>query len=255
MSASSLLTGTRIEVCRIVSDPRLEAAEAALERFESTGAVRDASAYARSCVSVVYEIIQQEFPRELRGEALRAAGVKVIDAYTSVGLGREPGWLAWALAHELRDLAAAYGIPTKPLRPNRRAAEDLRARPALSLERLHTIATEVLRVAGSISALDELVRIFGVSSGEAAQIFGVSRQAVDQWRQNGVPADRLADVERVRDVGRVLYDELIPERIPQVARNPARGLAYRSILEVLAEEGGAERVRAYLARLYAFVGA
>lgn len=131
----------------------------------------------------------------------------------------------------------------------------MRARAALSLERLHTISTEVLRIAGSTSALDELQQVLGLSGAETARIFGVSRQAVDQWRQNGVPSDRLADVERVRDVARVLYDELLPDRIPQVVRNPARSLGNRSILEVLAEPDGSEQVRAYLARLYAFVGA
>lgn len=255
MYAATLLTGTRIEVGRIASDPRLQAAEAALARFERTGAVRDASAYARACLSLVHELVQQEFPRELQGEALRVAAIKVIDAYTSVGLSDDPGWLAWALAHELRDLAAAYGIPVEPLRPTRRTGADLRARAALSLERLHTISTEVLRIAGSTTALDEIQQGLGLSSAETARIFGVSRQAVDQWRQSGVPSDRLADVERVRDVARVLYDELLPDRIPQVVRNPARGLGNRSILDVLAESDGSERVRAYLARLYAFVGA
>lgn len=255
MYAAALLTGTRLEVGTIASDPRLRAAEAALEQFERTGAVRDASSYARACLSLVHEIVQQEFPRELQGEALRAAAIKVIDAYTSVGLSEEPGWLAWALAHELRDLAAAYGIQVEPLRPNRRTGADLRARAALSLERLHTISTEVLRIAGSTSALDELQQVLGLSGAETARIFGVSRQAVDQWRQNGVPSDRLADVERVRDVARVMYDELLPERIPQVVRNPARGLGNRAILDVLGEPDGTEQVRAYLARLYAFAGA
>jgi hypothetical protein len=61
-------------------------------------------------------------------------------------------------------------------------------------------------------------------------------------------------VERTRDVARVLYEELIPERIPQVVRNPARGLGDRTILQVLAHPDGTEHVRAYLARLYSFEG-
>jgi|GEM_PF-2397069 len=255
MSATALLTGSRLEVGKILDDPRLEAAEAALTRFQRTGTVCDAGAYARACMSLVHEVIQQEFPREVQGEAVRAAAVKVIDAYTSVGLSDEPGWLAWALAHELRDLATAYGMEVEPLRPSRRASENVRVRPALAIERLHTIASEVLRLAGSTSALDEIQQVLDLSGPETGQIFGVSRQAVDQWRQNGIPTERMADVERVRDVVRVLYDELIPERIPQVVRNPARGLADRSILQVLREPDGSEQVRAYLARLYSFVAA
>ena len=89
---------------------------------------------------------------------------------------------------------------------------------------------------------------------EVAGLFGVQRQAVDQWLKNGVPAGRIADVEQVRDVALVLYDELIPERIPQVVRNPAKRLGGRSILQTLAGPDGADDVRAYLARLYSFAG-
>lgn len=255
MFAAALLTGNRVEVGKIVGDPRLEAAEAALVRFEHTGALRDASAYARACVSVVHEVVQQEFPREVQGEALQAAAIKVADAYTSVGLSDQPGWLAWALAHEMRDLGAAYGLAVEHLRPIRRASEDVRPRRALRIERLHTITTEVLRVVGSIGALDEIQQVLSLGSAETGRIFGVSRQAVDQWRQNGIPAERRADVERVRDVARVLHGELLPDRIPQVVRNPARGLGGRSILEALREPDGAEQVRAYLARLYSFEAA
>ncbi|HEX8691171.1 MAG TPA: antitoxin Xre/MbcA/ParS toxin-binding domain-containing protein [Longimicrobium sp.] len=255
MSAAALLTGSRDEITEAAHDPRIEEAEAAILRFGRTGAVRDANLYARSCYSLVHEIVHQQFPRDVRREALQAAATKVLDAGVFVGLGPDEGWLAWSLAHELRDLAAAYGVPVESVRAPRPPREGGRGQGALSVGRLATLAHEVLRIAGSATALEEIQQVLGLSSAEAAALFGVSRQAVDQWRRNGVPAERVADVERVRDVAQVLYEELIPERIPQVVRNPARGLGGRSILDVLAEPAGAERVRAYLARLYSFEAA
>lgn len=254
MGAMALLTGSREEVEEVTHDPRIEEAEAAIERFERTGAVRDASAFARSCYSLVHEVVYQQFPQELRGDALQRAAVKVLDAGMHAGAG--DGWLAWSLAHELRDLATAYGVTVEALRPPRPPRGQVHT-PAgrITAGQLGTLAQEVLRLTGSVSALEEIQQVLGLSSAEAAAIFGVRRQAVDQWRRNGVPADRAADVERVRDVARVLYEELLPERIPQVVRNPARGLGNRSILQVLADPDGAERVRAYLARLYAFEAA
>ena len=255
MTAAALLTGSREEIAEIGHDPRIEAAEAALGRFERTGAVRDANTYARSCYSLVHEIVHQQFPADVRGSALHMAAVKVIDAGVAGGVDEDApgGWLVWSLAHELRDLAVTCGVYVEPIRPPRARPGGSKARPRLA-GYLGTLSQEVLRLMGSVSALEEIQQVLGLSSAEAGAVFGVSRQAVDQWRRNGVPADRVADVERVRDIARVLYEELIPERIPQVVRNRARGLGDQSILQVLAQPDGAERVRGYLARLYSFQG-
>ena len=43
-----------------------------------------------------------------------------------------------------------------------------------------------------------------------AEQIGVSRQAVEKWEQNGVPADRALDIERVVG-GAVKRHELRPE--------------------------------------------
>ena len=255
MSTLALLTGSRDEVREAIHDPRIDQAEAALGRFARTGALRDASAYARSCYSVVQEIVTREFPREVRRDAMRMAGLKVLNASTAMVLDEGTGWLGWSLAREVRDLAQTCGVEAPSLRAPRARQEGPLPRAALDPSLVVTLAQEVLRVIGTPLSLDEVQQTFGLSGAETGELFGVTRQAVDQWRQNGVPSERVADVERVRDVARVLYEELIPERIPQVVRNPARGLGGRSILQVLAEPEGAERVRAYLARLYAFEAA
>jgi hypothetical protein len=143
-------------------------------------------------------------------------------------------------------------MEVEPIGPPRPAAgEDPGASP-LGEGSLGTLVQEILRVMEGGSTLEEVQEVLGLSSAETAALFGVTRQAVDGWRRNGVPATRMAEVERVRDVARVLYEELIPTRIPQVVRTPARGLGGRTILQVLAGPEGPERVRGYLARLYAF---
>jgi DNA-binding transcriptional regulator YdaS (Cro superfamily) len=252
MMAGALLTGTRDEVAEIAHDPRMGEAEAALARFGRTGTVRDANTYARSCMSLVNDAITAELPSGVRRNALRAASVKALDAsFVTAGMSYQAGALVWALAHELHDLAETFGVAPAKLRPLR-ARGGTPASSALSAGQLMTLARELMRMADTPDALDEIQQVMGLSSAETAALFGVTRQAVDQWRQKGVPAERMADVQRIRDVARVLYEELLPDRIPQVVRNAARGLGGRSILDVLADRDGAEAVRGYLARLYAF---
>lgn len=252
MEARLLIHGSREQLRELAGDARFAEAEAAFARFSRTGAVRDASAFARGCFEIARELVQRELPPETRGEALRSAVGKILDAALGATSGRAPGWLAWALAYELRELAAARGVTVTRLRPPRGPRTPEAARATLSTDDTLTLACEILRVAGSTTSLAEIRQVLGLSAAEAAALFGVTRQAVEQWQQTGVPADRRAGVERVRDVAAVLYDELLPERIPQVVRTPARGLTGRTILDVLAEPDGPAQVRAYLSRLYAF---
>ena len=155
MTATALLTGTRQEIQEAGSDPRIEAAEAAMDRFERSGAVRDASAYARSCYSLVHEIVHQQFPDEVRGSALQMAGIKVIDAGLSFRIDDDApgGWLVWALAHELRDLATSCGVPVESIRAPRLHAGHARGPLTITAGFLGTLTQEVLRVTGSVSAL------------------------------------------------------------------------------------------------------
>lgn len=255
MSMVDLITGSRMEVGSLASDPRMRRAEEALRRFIRSGTVREASAFATALVPLAYEVIRHEFPAELQREVCAVVGPRLLVAATAASLNGQPEELVWALAHELRSLAAAYDLPIEHLRPVRRTGGEPRRNPLLEPERMQTLATEILRAAGGWAALHEIQTILGLSTAELASLFGVSRQAVDQWYQSALPAGRIAEVERVRDVARVLYEELIPERIPQVVRSPARGLRGHTILQVLAQPEGADQVRAYLGRLYSFAAA
>ncbi len=107
---------------------------------------------------------------------------------------------------------------------------------------------------GSIPAAQSLEQIqnnFGLSEGELAELFGLTRQAVQQWRMRGVPNKRIADVDRIAELARVLKRRLIPTRLPQIVRTPAKGLQGRTVLETLAQFG-VDRVYRYLEELYSY---
>jgi len=100
-------------------------------------------------------------------------------------------------------------------------------------------------------ALDEIRSIFGLSESELSTLFGVSRPAIARWRGAGVPVERGADVDRVRELAQYFHRRFLPVRIPQVVRTPGRGLGNKSVLEML-REGKLDRVYAYLESLFAY---
>jgi transcriptional regulator with XRE-family HTH domain len=101
-------------------------------------------------------------------------------------------------------------------------------------------------------ALDEIRDAFGLSTEALASLFHVTRPAVQQWRTNGIPVTRAADVDRVRELSEVFLRKFIPARVPQIVRTPGKGLGGKSVLEVVAESG-VEPIYAYLERLFAYI--
>lgn len=84
------------------------------------------------------------------------------------------------------------------------------------------------------SALDRLIALWGISSAEAAGIFGVSRQAFAKWLQAGPPADRAPAIAALDDATELLARHLKRERIPAVVRRPAVLTGERSLLQMAA---------------------
>jgi hypothetical protein len=99
--------------------------------------------------------------------------------------------------------------------------------------------------------LDRIQGIFRLSDTELARLFGVSRTAVGKWRMRGVPVERRADVDRVSELATYFRRRFIPARIPQIVRNPGKGLAGKSVLQTLAQHG-VEPVYAYLEQLFSY---
>ncbi len=85
--------------------------------------------------------------------------------------------------------------------------------------------------------LGQIRDILGLSDPELARILGVTRQALEQWRKRGIPAERSAEVDRLSAAAEWLAGELIAERIPQIVRTPVSALGGRTMLELAREEG------------------
>ena len=86
-------------------------------------------------------------------------------------------------------------------------------------------------------SLGQIRGILDLSDPELARILGVTRQALEQWRKRGIPAERSADVDRLAAAADWLAEEVIAERIPQIVRTPVPALGGRTMLEYAREEG------------------
>jgi hypothetical protein len=95
------------------------------------------------------------------------------------------------------------------------------------------------------SLLDEIQDAFELSNVELGQLFGVSRQAIGEWRRRGVPGSRQEKAATVAAVADLLAHRLKPERIPGIARRPARAYGNRTMLEMIE----ADRHRELLAQV------
>lgn len=103
-------------------------------------------------------------------------------------------------------------------------------------------------------ALDDIRRTFGLSETELAALFGVTRPSIAKWRLRGVPVERVADVDRVRELAAYFTRRFITVRIPQIVRTPGKGLGGKTVLTVIAHRG-VEPVYAYLERLFSYTAA
>lgn len=88
------------------------------------------------------------------------------------------------------------------------------------------------------SARDELGRVldaWGLSQSAAANLFGVSRQAVTKWLSRGVPEERLEAVADLSAATDLLVRYLKPSRIPAVVRRAAPRLdGGKSLIDLVA---------------------
>jgi DNA-binding XRE family transcriptional regulator len=83
------------------------------------------------------------------------------------------------------------------------------------------------------SPLDRIASVLGVSRTELARLFGVRRQAIEQWESRGVPGERQEKLATLNAIVDLLTAKLKPDRIPAVVRRPAGAYGDRSILEAI----------------------
>jgi hypothetical protein len=81
--------------------------------------------------------------------------------------------------------------------------------------------------------LDEIAETFALSETELGGLFGVRRQAVSQWRARGLPGARQEKAATVAAIGDLLRHRLKLERIPGIARRPARAYGGLTMLEMV----------------------
>jgi DNA-binding transcriptional regulator YdaS (Cro superfamily) len=92
------------------------------------------------------------------------------------------------------------------------------------------------RPVGSARLLKRSMELFGLDKTELARLFGVRRQAVEQWERRGVPAERQAKLATVVAVGELLARRLRPGLLPGVARRQAAAYHGRTMLEMIRQD-------------------
>ena len=97
--------------------------------------------------------------------------------------------------------------------------------------------------------LERALRVLDISLSEAGRLFGVSRSAVEQWLQRGIPTARLSRAANLARIADILERNVKPERIAAVVREPAAAYGGESIL-ALVGEGRDEEARVLLERAF-----
>jgi predicted transcriptional regulator len=84
--------------------------------------------------------------------------------------------------------------------------------------------------------MERIKEVFDLSLTQLGALFGVSRQAVSQWLEVGVPEDRLEKVATVGSIADLLEYRLRTERIPGVVRREASAYGGISALEMIKQD-------------------
>lgn len=90
-----------------------------------------------------------------------------------------------------------------------------------------------LAIRGAAPPLERVQDALGLSSAELGELFGVSRQAIDQWKERGIPPGRRARVGNVVSAIDFLDRKLKAGRLPLIARRPAAAFGGQSLLDAV----------------------
>jgi hypothetical protein len=93
------------------------------------------------------------------------------------------------------------------------------------------------RVLTSLRLEDDPLVVIGrelqLNKAELGELFGVSRQAVSEWMDKGVPSARMRDVSQILKTVSLLSRKLKTGRTALVVRRPTPALGGRTLLEVM----------------------
>lgn len=85
-------------------------------------------------------------------------------------------------------------------------------------------------------SLERIRQVFDLNLTQLGALFGVSRQAVTQWLETGVPDDRLEKVARVASIADLFNYRLRSDRIPGVVRREASAYGGLSALDMIRDD-------------------
>jgi len=100
-------------------------------------------------------------------------------------------------------------------------------------------------------ALTRILDTWGLSQSQAAEIFGISRQAISKWLKRGAPADRAGSIADLSAATDLLVHFLKRDRIPAVVRRKAAACGNRSLLQLF-ESGDTQAVLAACRAMFRF---
>jgi transcriptional regulator with XRE-family HTH domain len=89
-------------------------------------------------------------------------------------------------------------------------------------------------LSGAGTGIERVMAAWGLTVTDVARLFGVRRQAVQQWLDEGVPGARQPKLHTIREIADLLKRNLLPERIPGIVRAPSEAYDGRSMLELIA---------------------
>jgi hypothetical protein len=118
-------------------------------------------------------------------------------------------------------------VPPPPVAATAAVPDD-----ALAFERFARVVLH--EVAGAGTGLEQLMAAWQLSVTDVGRLFGVARQAVQQWMLDGVPPARQPKLAVVLRIADLLEANLRPDRIPAAVRTPAEAYGGRSILAAIA---------------------
>lgn len=83
--------------------------------------------------------------------------------------------------------------------------------------------------------LERIRQVFDLSLTQLGNLFGVTRQAVTQWLEAGVPDERLEKVATVASIADLLDHQLKSERVPGIVRRDAEAYGGSSAIDLIRE--------------------
>lgn len=201
------------------------------------GDIAAARSYVGAYLEVVHTLSEQlpTEPAERHRVAILACREAISLPFRARLVGDLPGLsISMSLLSDMRDMTVVADPLVWPEpRPGRLLELEI---GDLDVRRFERTVDRLLDRHATMGPLEEVVEVFDLSYTDAGRLFGVTRQAVAQWLESGVPADRAAKVTTVAQVAELLRHHLLVERIPGIARKHAEDYGGLTMLDMVEDD-------------------